>query len=136
MDKQTDYAYIAGLLDGEGTINVSNTLLLFIRIRNTNKAVLEWVREIMGSGNIYFDRRKDKPCYSLELACKKAIEFLEPLRPYIRIKQEQVELALRLQNLYGNNKRRKRLTEAQKADRESIYWAMRHLNNPYSEFNR
>src|SRR5437879_3403496 len=71
---QLDLRYIAGFLDGEGSISVikrrrnltSGTYFLTVRIANTNKEVLDYIRETFEVGNVYlhYDHRPNhKPVY-------------------------------------------------------------------------
>ncbi len=58
--KDIDLAYIAGLVDGEGCIMITKENRLYteakhgyrfwlqVKITNTNKAVLEWVKDLFG----------------------------------------------------------------------------------------
>lgn len=56
--KDTDIAYIAGIIDGEGFVGYGRTRSTFsIRIVNTDWALLEWIRKKLASvaptGHIY-----------------------------------------------------------------------------------
>jgi len=127
MTTQGEYAYIAGLFDGEGTIHISNQLYLAVRLRNTNKAILKWIQSIYKMGHIYSDNRSpNKPCYSLELASYQALSFLKPLLPYLKIKQDQATLAFQFQQ--GTTSGRD-LTPSQKRIRETIFIEMSRLNH-------
>jgi len=125
MITETTYAYIAGILDGEGTIHITNQFNLRVSIRNTSKDVVAWMQKIAGEGNIYGDKRRQKTCYSLELCSNKAARFLIPLLPYLKIKKAQAKLALSFQE---NMIQGRRLTPTKKAWRERCYWKMRGLN--------
>ncbi len=129
MSKQTDFAYIAGFLDGEGTIHVSNQLYLTVRIRNTDRLVLEWVKSIMGDGNLYTCYRSSYlPFHSLEFNCTKAITVLKCLLPYLRIKRKQAQLAFEFQKRPQGASFRTPLTDEERHSRKAIYHQMRELN--------
>ena len=128
MVKNTDYAYIAGILDGEGTISISNSQYMTVRIRNTNKGVLEWIQGVTGAGKIYGDSRsKARRCYSLEMTANKAAAFLHLVLPYIRIKRKQAILALNYQ-CNGERVSGKRMTQQKQIKRQEDYLLMRKLN--------
>lgn len=133
MTSKTDYAYIAGILDGEGTICIANQLYLSVRFRNTNKLLLEWIQGIAGIGNIYCDNRNPSPCYSLDLTSGQAIRFLKVLMPYIRMKKAQARLAFKFQERMGKGRglwgKGRPLTMAEKKKRQAFYWQMRELNH-------
>ena len=98
-------AYIAGFLDGEGSISVNkmNEVKSFNRIRhrlsasltNCNKEVLLFVQSLYG-GTIHRHRRTDvrhTPCYRWRAEGKTAIKFIKDIYPYLRIKRVHAEIA-------------------------------------------
>ena len=73
--KDTDIAYIAGLFDGEGSINItrrperkkkhkgkgyriSNSMRISMEIAMTDKSVLIWLHEVLGVGTVTDKPRK------------------------------------------------------------------------------
>jgi len=106
---ETEKAYIAGLLDGEGNVNISIIrrhgkplrVIPQVEISNTNKEVLEWIAERVNQGNRrisrlrrYTDHRFSKPLdnYYLSISGRLAIEpFLQALLPYLHIKKLPTE---------------------------------------------
>ena len=67
MIAETDAAYIAGIIDGEGHIEcvrrkekrkgktgdyISNSMRICIRVQMTDKSVLLWMREVIGMGTV------------------------------------------------------------------------------------
>ena len=75
MDRDTDIAYIAGLFDGEGSINfnrrierkkkhkgegyrTSNAMRISMEITMTDKSVLIWALEVLGCGTLVKKPRK------------------------------------------------------------------------------
>jgi len=75
MMQESDCAYIAGLFDGEGSINItrkpekkkrhdgkgyriSNSLRLSMEISMTDRSVLAWVHEVLGVGTLTDKPRK------------------------------------------------------------------------------
>jgi len=132
---KTEYAYIAGLFDGEGTIHISNQLYLAARLRNTNRLTLEWIQRLYGFGHIYSDTRRVRPCYSLEFASNQALEFLKPLLPYLRIKKTQANLAFKFQKRESNPQSSGYpLYPSEETKRKYIYEQMKQLNHPIIPF--
>jgi len=97
MKQDIEYAYIAGLTDGEGTIFITPQLYLSVKIRNTDKPILLWVQGVYGLGKIYKAKSAIKQGFSLEFNSNNALKFLTPLLPYLRIKKLQAELAVAFQ---------------------------------------
>lgn len=95
----TERAYLAGLFDGEGCVNFTQsgqckTWVIRAMIRNTDLPVLEYVRLIAG-GSIHASRARGrwKPSYCLRWNGAAAVEFLETIEPWARIKAEQILVA-------------------------------------------
>ena len=100
---ETEKAYIAGLLDGEGCISIKRSRRtnynLYVEIYNTNKDVMLWLQErYIGSINSKRKNVNHKVCYTWCVACSKAESFLELIIPYLIIKQEQAVIALEFQD--------------------------------------
>ena len=94
--------YVAGFLDGEGTIGLAQKksgFVLRVSIGNTHLGVLEAIQAEYG-GNIYYP----KPIvgrlqmHEWRIAYKKALNFLEIVLPYLIVKRPQAELAIQIKN--------------------------------------
>jgi len=105
---ETDLAYIAGLFDGEGSIstvfsnNKKNHLYLTICITNTDREILEWIKDILGGSiGIHHRPRGYRTCYRWVINHRLAIgRIMNALYPYLRIKKKQTELLLKLLNTF------------------------------------
>src|SRR5882724_3650772 len=103
----SDLGYLAGLLDGEGSINIIRMIAkgpqrnylhyaLQVRIGNTDLGVLEWVAQVCG-GSIYLnaiiksDGYVRRQCYAWYIGAATAKPFLEAMLPLVRIKRRQIE---------------------------------------------
>jgi hypothetical protein len=109
-------AYIAGFIDGEGCISVTtkkNTYGMltydpYIQVTNTNKAVLEFCRYVLGFGNIkvkHSDRANTRDYYILYIWGKAKVKIaLSIILPYLIVKKGVAELVLKLasQELYAH----------------------------------
>ena len=104
MSRETDLAWAAGIVDGEGYIglylahtNTGDCYVLKISVVNTNLKMLERFKEIFGVGSISTRAKakahhKQQWCY---YACsKKAENILHAIRPYLVAKADQAELGL------------------------------------------
>ena len=98
-------AYIAGLIDGEGTITLSRlhaneNRRLVISIANTEFPLLKFVIDEVGAGKITrkkttSDRHTPSFCYAV--SSRQALALLRQICPYLRsYKKRRAELALRL----------------------------------------
>ena len=97
---QIDAAYLAGFIDGEGSIILferSGCLALRLTASNTNRAVLEWIGEATGVGGLVsFDRNPARYKISnwWQVNSEGAESVIKQIRPYLKIKAAQADLAL------------------------------------------
>jgi len=106
-EKPPSLEYIAGLLDGEGSITVqrstyskrfpSSTKDFYVNpqlaIVNSDLTVLKDIQKVLG-GRIY-SRRKQRPHHTLYWSkTEEILTVLSKLYPYLRIKRKQAELLM------------------------------------------
>lgn len=80
---RTDAAYIAGIIDGEGTVTLTRehaneNRRLVISISSTEMALLQFVKDAIGAGRItakrtYSDRHTSSFAY--RITCRQALEL-------------------------------------------------------------
>lgn len=113
---ETEKAYLAGIIDGEGSIIISKLkpnkkkgeinprYQLFLKVSNTDRRLLEWISKRC-LVNIHLHERKksnQRKCYTIHLPVVVALELLECIYSYIIIKKEQVDLAVRFRKSFEN----------------------------------
>ena len=98
-----DAAYLAGLIDGEGTIaltrlHVTANRQLHVSISSTEQALVQWTLDTVGVGKI---TRKTvasplhAPGLTYAIANRQALELLRQITPHLRsYKRRRAELAL------------------------------------------
>jgi hypothetical protein len=136
-----DLAYLAGLLDGEGSIcilkRVRNGRIrhwLEISIGNTDYEVLEWVRDTFGghlSSNAQTNTEHSHKVWRWRANTQEAAGILRDVTPYVRIKRAQVALAIEFQDHFsGRDYRhtRSRVTEGELTWREAMREKLSLLN--------
>ena len=92
---RTSLAYIAGLLDGEGTITgVASGKYIRVSIANINKKLIIWVAQTLGG--IVMERRMPGklPLYLWRCNLPDIAWLMKLLIPFMRIKQQQARLAV------------------------------------------
>lgn len=111
---ETDKAYLAGILDGDGCICISPKRrskgdkvyivnYLYVFISNSNPKLMEWLKSIGGSvvelkpgaGAL----KRTGPVFSWSISARQAGQFLTQVVPYLIIKKEQAEAAIYFQSL-------------------------------------
>ena len=110
MGTGTDWAYIAGLFDGEGSIKVipkhdgrkTIRTTYGVAIWNNNKGVLDWVKEVTGIGFVA-ERKRSNPKWNIgyywSLCALRDIEyFLQNIKPFAKIKADHIAVMLSLVN--------------------------------------
>ena len=100
-------AYLAGIIDGEGSIHIKRTgksrkdntwyLALRVSVANTSLNVLQDILKIVGFGCIYkthSESKKHRACYQLDWSSIQAEKVLLKTLPFLRIKHPQAVIGL------------------------------------------
>ena len=99
----TDAAYIAGLIDGEGSITLTQEhrnerRRLVVSIANTELALLEFVRQAAGAGRITRKRTYSAihtPSHAYKITNRQALALLGQISPFLKsYKRRRAELVL------------------------------------------
>lgn len=85
-------AYLAGLVDGEGTITLSaehkgERRRIVVSISNTDRNLLEFVREAVGAGRITGKRtysERHTPSFAYRVSNRQALEFLSQIAGHLK----------------------------------------------------
>ena len=95
-----DAAYIAGILDGEGSVLLdkggSITYHVRVKVYNTFPGIVEWIALTIGHGNIHKRKKYSddhKQGWEWCITGRRAIDLLKQLYPYLKIKKLQAEVA-------------------------------------------
>ena len=106
--KKTDIAYIAGLFDGEGCIRINKNSAQhrYYSLNVSVKMSWQWMPEFLRCGfggsvykykmDKYYPNAKDQWCWNIR--GQQAVEFLETVMPYLKLKRAEAELALLFQS--------------------------------------
>jgi hypothetical protein len=117
---ESELAYAAGILDGEGTIGLGTSYnkykerkykryRLQCRIVNTDARMVLWLREKFGGYMAIIPKSPPRmERYEWRLQDKKAASFLELVEPYSVIKKEQIKIALDFRSTIDQRKGTKR----------------------------
>lgn len=109
---QVDMGYIAGFMDGEGSITYSMSAFTRtqhrIQIGNSNPEVISWIHGILGIGVIRVNKaRKNQHLDSYVLNLERQGDvwgFLVMIYPYLRIKQlKAISVIEELEHRYMNS---------------------------------
>lgn len=131
-----DLAYAAGIIDGEGCIYIdrfvdkrrpnTRNYVLRVKVAMTDFEVPYWFEEMFG-GFVSVYKRKDvncRPAAIWGITNKRAIDFLNLIKPFIKIKQRQIEIAEEFEKTILRDKSKNRQTLL----REVLFAAMQNMN--------
>ena len=141
--KIEDVCYMAGFMDGEGTITANYresdrgfpSLHFRAIIFNTNLGVLEHLQNLWGGRLSLFQKSrsiKHKPIYNLYWGGKDCLPVLEAILPYLVIKKRQAGIVLEMSKLTSHYEKGQQgrivSPEVQKA-REGLVEEIKQLNH-------
>ncbi len=129
---KTEKAYIAGIIDGEGSIGIykhrrpkstkgytyENSLIVV----NTNTILMNYLKEKLG-GSI---RERKKPklnwklSYSWQVYCNSCYSILKQILPYLQIKKKRTELSIEFYEILSSLKQDHRWTLKKSGVKRSI----------------
>ena len=101
---QLDIAYIAGLFDGEGSVDYARrwekrtkgkykVWRIRCEVAMTDKYVLEWIRDILGVGTVRPKKVQKgmKPQWRWRCSFREAYEFAKLIWPHVQVKIHKIE---------------------------------------------
>ena len=129
---ELDKAWLAGIIDGEGSIFVmkqkrkdrerDTNYILRVSVQSTDPFMAHECRNLAG-GPVIYEQHEKRPNMSntlkWELNGRKAANFLESILPYMRVKHAQAKLALEFQRT--TKKHWKHMIPADYANQARLY---------------
>ena len=132
--QQTECAYIAGLLDGEGTFSAGvkandNEYYARVAIFNTDLDVLKWIRKTtgfgwVGKGSGSSDR--DRVVYCWSVSGRQAEPIVRELIPFLQIKKRQAKAWIVFRSTFDGTS--KPLTDGVRKIRRALITKIQALN--------
>jgi hypothetical protein len=104
----TDAAYLAGIMDGEGSITLVRShaprtrgryVYPLVRIANTDRAIIDWVVRVVPLGAYSYRSAMNERCkdvHHIGWASNDAIAVLREILPFLVAKRNQAEIVLSL----------------------------------------
>ena len=134
MPTKEQWAYLAGLVDGEGCISIqygkgrrNPTYSAKLVIAMTDYGMIEWLKNTFGCGSIWTAYRSKssarpnwKDIHYWQLGSLAALDILRGVYPYLLLKREQAEAAIKLQEDVSARRHKKYLTVPELHLRESL----------------
>lgn len=116
--KDTDIAYLAGIIDGEGSIYIGNfscnpiTQLPYyqtnMQVTNTDKKLIDWLQEVFGGlvnkrTTNQMPKNSRKQAYTWTATGERLTHLCELIKPYLIVKIRQAEIMLEMRSTYTKN---------------------------------
>lgn len=130
---ETDIAYCAGIIDGEGSITIGKgkqrvgpgySYEVLVSVHMMDGYVPKYLSECFG-GKLsktpaFHNHRKGDYSFCYHANGSRARALLSMIIPYLKIKRKQAEIALYMQNKLSSNPNGKRVTAKMVMDRERL----------------
>jgi hypothetical protein len=94
MTTETDLAYIAGFVDGEGCLRVNDNGSIELAIINTCYETLKFIQDLLGGNLSQRKQRVNKKQYSYRVYGEQAFVAINKLLPYLKEKKTQAVIVL------------------------------------------
>jgi len=100
---ESESAYLAGIIDGEGTVTLSRgrknaQRQLAVTVSSTDRELLEYVARVVGAGKItnkQIHKRNHSAAYTYQVYNRQALSILRQTVPFLRTyKRNRAEIAL------------------------------------------
>ena len=129
MFSNADIAYLAGIVDGEGSIGLGVRQRKYVtptlQISNTNRILIDWLLTIGGTAYATKEARPNrKRCWLWRMAGSEARELIRTIRPFLKLKTAQADIVLAILPLKGGQ----RLTEDKLVQNRDSIVRIRELN--------
>lgn len=106
--KNDELAYLAGLMDGEGSVGLyvrtpknsdRHSVVLRVSIGNTSKPMIDWLINTTKVGSVRaksWDKLTRRQAWVWSVCSKQAVELLRSIRPWMITKAPQVDIVLKV----------------------------------------
>ncbi|MBZ2174153.1 hypothetical protein K8M07_02715 [Schnuerera sp. xch1] len=127
---ETEKAYIAGILDGEGSIMLTKFHKNqypspCISISSTDIELLTWIKNTTKMGKIIhkknYNKEKHLDCYAYKVIYNDALTLLEEIQPYLIIKRKKLRTEHILDNYKNVTPRNGKYSNEMKKKKEQFY---------------
>ncbi len=128
MDK-VDLAYIAGIIDGEGSITLTNynkgngTRFPVVAVDSVDRELIDWLLATVGSGSIVTKKKYQdhhKQAHTFRLTRGSALELLQGVLPYLRINRKRERASMLVNEYVSLTPRNGKYTEEMSAAKQEF----------------
>ena len=133
-------AYLAGIIDGEGTITIAKSKIrkgrknhlysLRMSVGNSDKRLIDWLKENFG-GSIHIMREgHGRKFYQWTLGSKDTYRLLKEIKKYSIIKEEQADIGIEFYKKTLRRNSGERVPMWLNKKREELFQKMKDLHLP------
>lgn len=139
MFSVTEIAYLAGIIDGEGSFSIATAAqkhnsfgchyIAQCNIINTNKDLMDWIIKKFG-GHLYLRKKVKsfhKDNYALRIITKDLENIIKLTLPYLIVKRQHAEVVLKFRQTFDG--KRSSLSEEIYKVRSECFKQLKHLNS-------
>lgn len=146
----TELAYLAGIIDGEGCFFIglyrtkATKMILnyhtYIKISNTEKELMDWIKEKAGSTNNQQERKtriskKERDIFNCQFTGQTLDDLLPKIYPYLIVKRRQCEIMMKMRSTFPKDSRLFKSTKTQEVHdmRYQCYLELRSINSRFRD---
>jgi len=146
----TELAYLAGIIDGEGCFFIglfrtkaTHDLLnyhTYIKISNTDKDLMDWVKEKAQATNNQQERKtrvslKERTIYNAQIGGAVLDAIMPKIYPYLIVKKRQCEIMMKMRNTFTPHRRlqKKEISHEIHDIRYQCYLELRSINSRFRD---
>ena len=138
--EESKIAYLAGIIDGEGTITIAKSKVrkgrknhlysLRMQVANSDKRLIDWLKENFG-GSIHIMREgHGRKFYQWTLGSKDTYRLLKEIKKYSIIKGEQADIGIKFYQRTLSHKPGRKVSMWLNEKREELFQEMKDLHLP------
>ena len=140
--EESKIAYLAGIIDGEGTIVIAKGKIrkgrknhlysLRLQVGNSERRLIDWLQENFG-GSVHILRKKKgkkRPAWQWVLGSQDTYKLLKEMKYYLVIKEEQADIGIKFYERTLSHKPGGKVPVWLNEKREELFQRMKDLHLP------
>lgn len=129
-------SYLAGIIDGEGTVTIHTSGTPYLTVTNTNKKLIDWIKNNFGGRTTMVKPQPNQKLIIVKwyMYGKEAIEILKYVFPWLIVKRENALILIDWELLKFPPRRgtkincRNSISDIERKRRETLIVEIRKLN--------
>lgn len=140
MNEKEKIAYLAGIIDGEGTIAIAKQKIresrknhlysLRMSVGNSDKRLIDWLKENFGGSIHIMKEGHGRKFYQWTLGSKDTYKLLKEMKDYLVIKKEQADIGIEFYKKTLRHNSGERVPMWLSTKREELFQKMKDLHLP------